>query len=70
MLHVRYVCVCTLAYKNSVTMDGWAVVHTNLKQENPLSPFIYHSNRPKITTEGKTVGKTGSYLKTRSEERE
>lgn len=70
---VWYVFVClyvfTLVYKNNVTVGGWAVVHTNLKQEDPLSMFTYHFNCPTITIKGKTVGKTGSYLKTWSEER-
>lgn len=46
------------------------MVHTNLKQEDPLSVFTYHMHRPKITTKHKTAGKIGSYLKTWSEERE
>lgn len=63
-------CVCTLVYRHKVTMNGWAVMHTNLKQEDPLSMFTYHSCHPKMTTKDTTVGKTGSYLKTWGEERE
>lgn len=62
-------CVCMHVHlsKNNVTVGGWAVAHTNL--EDPLSMFTYHFNCPTITTKGKAVGKTGSYLKTWSEER-
>ena len=67
------VCVCARVrapvYKSNVTMDGWAGVHTSLKQEGPLSMFTYHDNWPQIATKSKTVGKTGGYLKTLSEER-
>lgn len=71
-VYCAFVCVyvCTFVYKNNVTMGGWAMVHTNLKQEDPLSMLTYHFNYPKITIKGTTVGKTESYLKTWSEERD